>query len=117
MAKYCTRCGAEVHENAVICMNCGCAIQNCQSNVNSSTHVNNIPDNKTQISIILGTVGIVAAWLFALVGHVTSIIGIVIGIKEYRQTDKISGLTLSIVGEACSILSSIIGAIAMTAIL
>ena len=27
MAKFCSTCGKEIHENAVVCPNCGCAIQ------------------------------------------------------------------------------------------
>ena len=67
-------------------------------------------------SLILGIVGIIFAWLFALVGHITSIIGIVLGIKEYRQNGKMAGLILSIIGEVCSILSSAIGAAIAAAI-
>ena len=26
--KYCQNCGAEVHENAVVCVKCGCAVNN-----------------------------------------------------------------------------------------
>ena len=39
------------------------------------------------------------------------------GIKEYKETEKITGLTLSIIGEVCSIFSSIIGAVTMTTLL
>ena len=77
-----------------------------------------IPTNeeKAKVSLILGIIGIVFAWLFALVGHITSIIGIVIGIKEYKETEKMTGLILSIIGEVCSIFSSIIGAVAFSSI-
>lgn len=27
MAKYCSNCGSAVNENAVVCVNCGCALQ------------------------------------------------------------------------------------------
>lgn len=28
--KYCQNCGAEVYENAVVCMKCGCAVNNAK---------------------------------------------------------------------------------------
>lgn len=108
MAKFCTHCGNEVSEDAVVCVNCGCSIEKITESAKKK--------EKVQISVILGAVGIVFAWLFALIGHITSIIGIVIGIKEYQQNNTITGLTVSIIGEVCSIFSSIIGAAIMSSI-
>ena len=66
---------------------------------------------KVQISLILGIIGIVSAWLYALGGHILSIIGIVFGVKEYKETGNMIGLVLSIIGEVCSVISSLIGII------
>ena len=95
-------------DEAVICPSCGCMIkkEGTKTNENSSKY-----DKKTQIAIILGIIGIVFAWLFALVGHIVSVVGIILGIKEYKETEKMTGLILSIIGEVCSIFSSIIGAV------
>lgn len=32
MAKYCTKCGKEINEDAIICIHCGCSINNTQTN-------------------------------------------------------------------------------------
>lgn len=72
-----------------------------------------IQANKSYASLVLGIIGIVTAFLFALVGHITSIIGIVLGVKEYNSRNDVSGLVLSIIGEILSIISSIIGAITL----
>lgn len=96
---YCSVCGKEIVEEATICPGCGCMVKN-----NSGAPSSNAP-------IILGIVGIVFAWLFALVGHITSIIGIVLGVKEYKNNGKVAGLVLSIIGEVCSIISSALGVI------
>ena len=109
---YCSVCGKEILDEAVICTGCGCMVKSPSVKEAVSTPSDN--QKKTQVSLILGIVGIVFAWLFALVGHITSIIGIVIGIKEYKETDKMTGLVLSIVGEVCSIFSSIIGAVVLS---
>lgn len=108
---YCSVCGKEVMEEAVICPGCGCMIKKEGTKTSAASSGTN---KKTQASVILGIIGIVFAWLFALVGHIVSIIGIILGIKEYKETEKMTGLILSIVGEVCSIFSSIIGAVALS---
>ncbi len=111
---YCSVCGKEVMDEAVICPSCGCMIK--KDGIKTSQSSSGC-DKKTQISVILGIIGIVFAWLFAIVGHVVSIIGIIIGIKEYKETEKMTGLILSIIGEVCSIFSSIIGAVIFSGLL
>ena len=34
--KFCTKCGKEINENAVICLNCGCAQENVKPKENDS---------------------------------------------------------------------------------
>ena len=82
---------------------------------NTPTTPQSTPESgkKTQVSLILGIIGIVFAWLFALVGHIVSIIGIVIGIKENRETGKNTGLVVSVIGEVCAVVSSLIGIVSM----
>lgn len=108
---YCTVCGKEINDDAVICTGCGCMVK-------GKVVSNNEQKQKTenQASVFLGIAGIIFAWLFALIGHITSVIGIVLGIKEYKENEKITGLTLSIIGEVCSIFSSIIGAVAFSSV-
>lgn len=70
-----------------------------------------VPANKPSLSLILGLIGIVTAWLFVLVGHAVSIAGIVYGIGEYKKTAKAEGLVVSIIGECCAVLTSFLGAL------
>ena len=133
MSKFCGNCGFEMDDAAVVCVNCGCQVvppataqpiqQPIQQPFQQQMPMNNQmpmgapvqPAKKTQVSMILGIIGIITAWLFALIGHITSIIGIVLGIKEYKATGKMTGLVLSIIGEVCAILSSLIGMVMMGA--
>ena len=96
----------------MICTGCGCAVNS--SNRNKTISTTTKAEKRTSAALVLGIVGIVFAWLFALVGHITSITGIVLGIKEYKETEKMTGLVLGIIGEVCSIFSSIIGAVAFS---
>lgn len=109
--KYCAKCGKELLDEAVMCPGCGCAV----GSKNQVAEEKTTPTQKSpKAATVLGIIGIISAWLFALVGHITSVIGIIMGIKEYKQTGKITGLTLSIIGEVCAIFSSIIGAVAFS---
>ena len=110
--KYCTYCGKQLFDEAVFCPGCGCMAPK-RNVVYTAQPVNVAPPaaNKTSVALILGICGIVLAWLFALLGHASSIVGIVFGVKEYKETGKTAGLALSIVGEACSIISSLIGVV------
>ena len=109
--KYCTHCGNGINDDAVICIKCGCSVECKNISKTASPSENNV-----SAALILGIIGIVSAWLFALVGHITSVIGIILGIKEYKETEKMTGLVLSIIGEVCSIFSSIIGAVTLSSV-
>lgn len=57
--KYCQSCGAEVHENAVICTKCGCSISNGEK-----THGNGGNDGLAVASKIFLILGCIAqGWL------------------------------------------------------
>ena len=120
MAKFCSNCGTQVDETASFCHKCGAPI-NKEKNANSinfnntdNSYYNNQPpveskNSFSQVGLILGILGIVFSWVFALAGHALSITGIVIGAKEFKRTHNPAGLVTSIIGEICAIVSSILG--------
>ena len=79
----------------------------------TQTTSNGTEQKESKAAIILGILGIIFAWLFAGIGHILSVIGIVLGAKEYKATGKTGGLVLSIIGEVCAVLSSLIGIASM----
>ena len=103
---YCPSCGKLIADNETICPGCGHSFVSGNPLTSSS---NNGGAKKSLAPVILGVVGIVFAFLFALVGHIASIIGIVLGFKEYRANGSVAGLVVSIIGEVLSIISSILG--------
>ena len=117
--KYCSHCGAEVSDEAVICMKCGCAIKSAPKPANQEA--SNLQDTKSNslmvAAIVLGIVGIVVSWVFALIGHIASIVAIVLGIVALKKIGKPTGLILGIIGELCSIISSVIGVVLMSGVL
>ena len=56
MAKYCPNCGKEVLENAVVCVNCGSAVNT--NNVNSINNTNTTVDPNSKSKIAAGLLGI-----------------------------------------------------------
>lgn len=70
----------------------------------------NEPTSTFPKTIVLGIIGMILSWPVAIVGHIICIIGIVLGIKEIRQSGKYIGLSLCIIGEIFAIISSVISA-------
>lgn len=69
--------------------------------------------NKISIATILGIIGFMFAWLFAIVGHGVAIAGIVMGAKEAKETGNKNALTICVLAEICAFLSSVLGIITM----
>lgn len=105
--KYCEKCGNELMDEAVIYPNCGCPVQNLTTNISENIIEK---ENASKSSVVLGIIEIVGGLLHAIVGHICSIIAIVMGINDCIKHKKTTELILGIIGEVVSILSSIIGA-------
>ena len=110
--KYCEKCGKELMDEAVVCPSCGCAVAKREQAEDSSE----VRKPAGAASVVLGIIGIVGAFIFALVGHVCSILSIIFGILDCTKKKKPTGLILGIIGEVLSILSSVIGAVIGAAI-
>lgn len=126
---FCPNCGAALQTDEKFCSACGTPVQQAPANqyaqpqadpfVQNQAAFNQFPEatqapvekKKSVTPIVLGVLGIIFAWLFAIIGHVLSIIGIVMGVKEYKQTKNIAALVLPIIGEVCAVVSSVIGII------
>ncbi len=83
MARYCTHCGNEVNENAVVCIKCGCAISgiathNSQVGYTPSASTS-IVDTITQRIKINGIIWIVIAGIQILMGISFNWIFLIVG--------------------------------------
>lgn len=116
---YCLKCGKEIEDSAMACPYCGSATENAPVSV-----VNNvIPDsdneavksaeNMANIGMIVGVVGAILAWIFALLGYVCG--GVALGLAfvakgKNSACPKIKNAMIAGgVALACSVISSIIG--------
>lgn len=102
--KFCQKCGSEMDDTSLFCPACGTPVEGEKKSFNPT-------------SFILGILGIIFAWFLAIVGHVLSIIGIVLGVQEYKRSKNVLGLVFSILGEICSIISSVVGVLIMLGIM
>lgn len=62
-------------------------------------------------ALVLGIVSIVGAFVFAAIGWIAGIIGLIFGILYARGGGKRTGLILSIIGLVLSLLSSVLGVV------
>ena len=134
--KFCEKCGNQLNDEAVVCMNCGCAVDSSFANLSnsSSAAVEKAPrgpfsSKKSITATVLGgigiglpIVGIFIAWMLGSLSNVIiglaciviSIIGLIIAIKALRTREPNSdtlaliALFLSIGGIAVSTIVTII---------
>lgn len=83
---FCQKCGKEIHDEAVVCIHCGCAVNG----------VNNRYGNDEETSS-LATLSIVFAFLMPIVGLILGICGCVKYRDENYKTTSSYGIVLSIV--------------------
>ena len=82
--KYCSKCGKELFDEAVICTGCGCAVANAPvQNVYAQPQVPQQPQIAQQETSSLATAAIVFAIIMPIVGLILGIIGTV----KYKNPD------------------------------
>ena len=70
--KYCSKCGKEIMDDAVICVNCGCPVENAPAKNTNVAAQNEFGEKST-----LATCAMVFAFLFPLAGFILGIVGAV----------------------------------------
>ena len=122
MAKFCTHCGSEVNENAVVCLHCGCAVpqnngnrtlyhpQNSQS-VSSNTIVNTIAQRYQingiiwiVIAVIQLLLGISGVWTALVVG----VLNLVSAVQDVNYSKNLPAAPIGIVDKVTPLTGTII---------
>ena len=103
--KYCSKCGKEVNDDAVICVNCGCALNSSGKSLSA--------DKKLNVCALVGFILSLASLFIALVGvtAITSIVFSGIGIKQINSSSNQKGKGFAIAGLVigiCSLIYTII---------
>lgn len=88
MARYCTYCGNEVNENAVVCVKCGCAIPQANSKPSVVDAVSKRIKTNGIIWIVVATIqilfGLVGAWFLLIVG----VLNLVSSIQDLKYSKE-----------------------------
>ena len=122
--KFCEKCGKELMDDAVVCPGCGCSTgKRPQKPSEPKSHVIVEKSEKETssalsiVSIVVGGIGILMAWLIALLGYLFGGAALACALVATKNNcgDKKAktGLLLAIITLACSVINSIIGMIIM----
>lgn len=106
--KFCTHCGKEVMDDAVICPNCGCSVQYDENPQGAAAPQNTAPvDSYSTLSIV----GLVLAFFTALVGLIVSVVALneakTTGSAKSQSMAK-AGIIVGAIEMGLSVLSGII---------
>lgn len=117
---FCLKCGKEIDDASINCPFCGCATENSGIPLDnySMDDSRKSADGLGTVAIALGIIGIVIAWLLAILGYIAGGAGVGVALyakSKCKDSDKAKkGLIISIVALGCSVISSIIGVIIMS---
>ena len=71
--KFCSKCGKQIMDEAVICVHCGCQVASVNNTTSSSHSVNSV--GYPEESKTLSTCAIVFSFLIPILGFILGIIG------------------------------------------
>lgn len=112
---FCPKCGSQIEDNATVCPNCGHQVDSFNSSTPSGSRdvYSSVDNGQSVTAIILGAIGLIAAWLIALAGYILGGIALTKALKVLKY-DKSSpkaivGLILAIVTLVFSLVNSVLG--------
>ena len=114
---FCTKCGKEIDNDAVVCPYCNSATSEAATDVSTQQVVTPQPASNGMgiASIVLGALGIVFGLLIALLGYIFGGAGLALAItarnKNGASTLTTVGMVVSIFTLALSLVNSILGII------
>lgn len=103
---FCLQCGKEFENGAEYCPNCGAQIAQAQAPVQNNSGSQGIR------AIVFGGLGIILAWVIALLGYVCGGVGLGLGVVALRKNDKVKGIVgivLSSITLLCALINSVLG--------
>ena len=92
--KYCSKCGKELLDEAVICMGCGCAVEQAQvkKNINKEMSYNDCVKDAAKTNIISGiilAVGVICGlFVSILIGAILCLVAEIVAIIPNSKVQK-----------------------------
>lgn len=120
--KYCAHCGSELFEEAVVCPKCGCQVRDFNFNATNQEAKNENTTSKSaqKKTNTMALVGFILSFIIPLLGLIFSCIGknqLAQNPEEEGETLAKAGIIISAIALGLSVLSSIVGVIAMLVIM
>ena len=115
---YCLNCGREIDDKALNCPYCGTLTENAQaapaySNVKPKVQSSTL----AIVSIVIGSIGILMAWLIALLGYIFGGTALTFALVSHNKVPEdrkwLTGLILSCITLISAIINSILGMLLM----
>ena len=89
---FCQKCGKEIHNEAVVCIHCGCSV-----NRGSSVSTQNTSYRAVQESSSTANCAMLFAFLIPIVGLILGIIGVNKYITPSYKSRSVSAIVISII--------------------
>ena len=108
---FCLQCGKEIENTSVQCPYCGAEVQRTTATAQEKTGSQGV------LAIVFGAIGMILAWVIALLGYACGAAGLSMGLMALKKKDKIKGvigIVLSSITFLFSVINSILGVILMT---
>ena len=108
---FCLQCGKEIENTSVQCPYCGAEVQRTTPTAQEKTGSQGV------LAIVFGALGMLLAWVIALLGYACGAAGLSMGLMALKKKDKIKGvigIVLSSITFLFSVINSILGVILMT---
>ncbi len=117
---FCEKCGKEIQEGSGECMFCGNKINETPA-ILTNEEKKPPTDGLASAGIALGIIGIVMAWLLAIMGYLFGGAAIALSLvakgKNPESKKAKTGIIISVVALVCSIISSVIGVIGVLSLM
>ena len=97
---YCKNCGNQINENAVVCIHCGCAVDQQKQ----------VQEQAPQKNNVIAIIGFVLSFFIPLAGLICSIIGYKNANRDYNGNGKgfaLAGTIISAISLAFEVIASI----------
>ena len=100
--KYCSHCGKQLDDAAVICPGCGCAVNNTPSNNAPQTNAAQMPISSAEVIVegekpLIARLAVAFTFLLPIVGLILGIIGVIKYKTEKFKKQCIIAISISVV--------------------
>ncbi len=84
--KYCSKCGSQIEDEAVVCVNCGCPVGNQPRRAASTAPVGQLKTNRSLLKLILLSIITLGIYGIVVMSSVSTDINVIAGRYDGKKT-------------------------------